>query len=423
LAAKLDESQFISLVRVRFTSPVLVGDCAELLLLDIKDTGCSLQIEVEGTIACRTEIKLGSLAACPPPFEIGDTDPVLPAAPVLLELEEIPSQKGQVRFACLEQDISKTFPTICAKWTPSRVQSVLATTTLVGMVCPGLNSLFAGLSLSACEDGNETGALSYAVQSVDERFRLTKMKVAGPGLFGIVDAFVRLPPTAQLGAKELAGHFAPQEFAGTVVLVVGGSRGLGELTAKLLASAGAEVIVTYARGKDDAERVASEIISAGWKCRVIPYDVTSPAEPQLADLVGRVTHLYYFATPAIFRKQAEIFSLSRYEEFSAYYVTGFYNLIHALSAKGSQKLAAYYPSSIAVENRPREMTEYAMAKMAGEVLCADLNSFSPNVRVVVSRLPRVKTDQTATPMPVESADPVEVMLDAIRKTQLLATTS
>ncbi len=58
-----------------------------------------------------------------------------------------------------------------------------------------------------------------------------------------------------------------------------------------------------------------------------------------------------------------------------------------------------------------------MAKTAGEVLCAGLNAHWPNIRIVVNRIPRVLTDQTASLMQVESADPLEVILPIIRQVQ------
>lgn len=51
---------------------------------------------------------------------------------------------------------------------------------------------------------------------------------------------------------------------GKIALVTGGSRGIGEACAKLLAAYGAHVIVT-SRKQDELDRVAGEIISAGGK--------------------------------------------------------------------------------------------------------------------------------------------------------------
>ena len=61
------------------------------------------------------------------------------------------------------------------------------------------------------------------------------------------------------------------------------------------------------------------------------------------------------------------------------------------------------------------MTEYAMAKIAGETMCEDIDRHMPGVGVSIFRLPRLLTDQTATVTPVET-DPVEqIMLEALEK--------
>ena len=65
------------------------------------------------------------------------------------------------------------------------------------------------------------------------------------------------------------------------------------------------------------------------------------------------------------------------------------------------------------------MTEYSMAKAAGEVLCADINQSMSTAHVTVSRLPRLPTDQTATITQVDEADPVATMLPIVREVQSL----
>ena len=63
------------------------------------------------------------------------------------------------------------------------------------------------------------------------------------------------------------------------------------------------------------------------------------------------------------------------------------------------------------------MTEYSMAKAAGEVLCADMNASMAPLRVVVKRLPRLPTDQTASNTAAEAAKPIDTMLPIIREVQ------
>jgi len=63
------------------------------------------------------------------------------------------------------------------------------------------------------------------------------------------------------------------------------------------------------------------------------------------------------------------------------------------------------------------MAEYSMAKMAGEILCSYINRAHGRIHVIMDRLPRLLTDQTATLPPVKNADPLEIMLPIIRKVQ------
>jgi NAD(P)-dependent dehydrogenase (short-subunit alcohol dehydrogenase family) len=82
-------------------------------------------------------------------------------------------------------------------------------------------------------------------------------------------------------------------------LIIGGSRGVGELTAKILAAGGAQVVITYATGRHDAEAVAHEINAWGGTCEVLEYNVLKPPGDQLSKLKHILSHLYYFATPRI----------------------------------------------------------------------------------------------------------------------------
>ena len=98
------------------------------------------------------------------------------------------------------------------------------------------------------------------------------MAIEGGGLVGSIKAAARTPPAPQASSSELSGEVDPGEFAGSTALVVGGSRGLGEVTAKLLAAGGAQVIITYRVGSAEAEAVAQDIRAAGGRCETLAYD-------------------------------------------------------------------------------------------------------------------------------------------------------
>jgi len=76
-----------------------------------------------------------------------------------------------------------------------------------------------------------------------------------------------------------------ERLDGTVALVTGASSGIGEATARALASAGAAVAVV-ARRKDRLDKLAADIESAGGKALAIEADVTD--RKQATDVVNQV---------------------------------------------------------------------------------------------------------------------------------------
>jgi NAD(P)-dependent dehydrogenase (short-subunit alcohol dehydrogenase family) len=242
------------------------------------------------------------------------------------------------------------------------------------------------------------------------------MDVAAPGVKGQIKAFLRPKHHRQAAFTDVCRQVEPEEFSGQRALIVGGSRGLGEVTAKLLAAGGAAVILTYYHGEKDARRIVEEIVSHGAKADCLPLNVLEPSQGLPDRIANRINplYLYYFATPYIFGTAKGRFSPQRFKSFSEYYVTGFLRTVQALAdpATGLQKV--FYPSSAAIEQLPLDMGEYAAAKMAGEILCDFLKKAHPELAIHKPRLPRVATDQTVSLLPVNNQEPVPVLLGHLR---------
>jgi nucleoside-diphosphate-sugar epimerase len=151
------------------------------------------------------------------------------------------------------------------------------------------------------------------------------------------------------------------------------------------------------------------------------FDVVADDVRLLAEAAARagVTHLYYYATPRIFARRREPFDDELFARFAAFYVAAFARICAAVRG-AVPSLDVFYPSSTAVEESVPELTEYAAAKAAGESLCRQLDRPADGLRIVVRRLPRVMTDQTASIIEARALDPFDAVLPIVREMQRLA---
>ncbi len=331
-----------------------------------------------------------------------------------LLLSEAANASGSLQLYINLEMYTLLFPHL-AKLMPSlQIAQLLATTRLVGMECPGLHSMFSSLALAFGKETHQASILTYQIIKLDKRFGLVLMKITSQKMTGTITAIFRPPPQKQIGFKELRERVNGNEFSNQNALVVGGSRGLGEVTAKLLSMGGAKVKITYHQGVEDAHRVVNEIISGGGFAENVPFDVLDNSM-NIADRLGNgwvPTHLYYFATPFIASGRKRTFSASLFQNFCNYYVIGFQRIVEQLVAFGLKKVL--YPSSVFVNDLPSNMGEYAAAKMAGEVLCTFLENTQQGLIIYKPRLPKMATDQTVRLTPADTRDPVLIILEHLR---------
>ena len=406
-----------SKLMVKFLKPMYVEDSTTIVKTENAHAQLQIQARIDGTATTDMRLTLGDYGGLRPTSSLfgGSDDPTCRD----LSVGELAGRSGTVWPTTTPEQIMTAFPHAAGWLGVEQVAALLCLSQLVGMECPGLHSLLSGFAIEFSAEPSPP-SLQYLVASIDQRFRLLKMDVAGLGIRGRVEAFARHPPVPQVGMEEVSSVVDRNEFAGQHALVVGGSRGLGEVTAKLLAAGGAHPIITYAVGKEDAERIVDEIKRWGGDCDSMEYDVRAPPSIQLESLTTPVPYFYYYATPQIFRRRTKRFDSAILDDFLAFYVRGFYDLCLALRTSFEQGCSAFYPSSVALEERPRDMTEYAMAKAAAEILCSDLVRGWSGMHIHLARLPRLLTDQTATLAPtVDPPNPVEVLLPVVRAVQAI----
>lgn len=326
---------------------------------------------------------------------------------------------GQVQLRLEPSLFSSLFPALPIEANAAWIADLLATTRIVGMEYPGLHSIFSGLKLRL-RDRSGTGSpqsMTFAVEKTDPRFRLARLGIVGCAMEGTIDTFFRPAALEQPSLRSLLNIVGPKEFAAQKALVVGGSRGLGEVVAKTLLAGRAEVAITYALGEMEAKRIEADAASAGRRCTTRKLDLSHALGSDDQRWLGACgfTHLYYFASPHIQRNTGS-WSPNLFAQFSRIYVHGLAEVFGALvgtRSVASTPLRVFYPSSVFLDTHESGFAEYCAAKSAGEELLCHL---APANKAVVDcpRLPRLRTDQTSALIDAHLQDPAPVMLALVR---------
>lgn len=401
-------------VRAQFHRFIPLDRDVRLRATSLDDGGLRAELVLDGLVA--TTLVLAPAMGAPGG---GDWDS-LPAKPLgatpltPVEFDGLQGWSPPPDGAAQARDL---FPLLCDWAGAERVAAVAQLSAIVGMVCPGLHSIFSELSIRLIDTPPRRPGVGYRARLPDPRFGRVHLAIAGAGLEGEIRAMIRPAPIAPPSMSDLAPRVSPGEFADRRALIIGGSRGLGAVTAKLLAAGGAEVVLTYATGIAEASEVVADIGSraGAGAARGRGCDMREPFDAGFAAELAACTHLYYFATPHITRQATTLFSPATFAEFSRIYIERFYDLCRlALDARSDLPLSVFYPSTVAIDDRPKGMAEYAMSKAAGEQLCQELARATPSLSITAPRLPRTLTDQTASPLPVRAQDPVDVMLPLLR---------
>jgi len=290
-----------------------------------------------------------------------------------------------------------------------QLAEIVSFSRIVGMHAPGLNSIFSELQINS-DVVEKKDNIFFKVQSIDERFNIVNIESNGPSFNASLKTFYRPVLVKQKTIKQMKDNLNKEEFIDFRALIIGGSRGLGEFTAKSLGYGGAKLMITYAKGKNDVTNVSKDIKkynkSVSLHCldvmnfQDVDYEILKKFDP---------THVFYFATPFIFIGVKNKFCRIKYDKFKRYYVDAFQVIVEILSKNNTQKKHFFYPSSVAIDEQPNDMLEYTLAKKNGELLCSELEKKYPQIKIYKPRLPRLETDQTVSLSSVKNEDPVAIL--------------
>ncbi len=415
--AGIAQASQITSVSAVFAASVLTGQAVEL---SAARDASGARLRVVGSSGGRTaftlKLGLGEEASAAEWLDAALEPPAAPYEPAFPETGALAALTSCVPSGLQRAQFGKLFGHLIgvAACLPLAAD-LMATTRIVGMRCPGLHSIYSEFKLERLATAEPASApmMGYSIVRSDARFRRVSIAVQGPCLQGTLEAFFRAPPVAQPSLGQVQTVVPSGCFSGQRALVVGGSRGLGELVSKILLAGGAEVTLSYAQGRLDAQRICAEATQAGAKCQALHIDASIALSDELSRQLASegFSHLYYFATPAIGKSPGGVFSQELFERYCSLYVTGFAQLVRALATPARSQgapLAVWCPSTVFLDTPEKGFAEYCAAKAAAETLCDHL-ALHAHVRVARPRLPRLLTDQNSSFLGSDAADPLPVM--------------
>ena len=249
-----------TLLQAIFNRPVRLGEPVQVSIDSAENGQARLKVYGATGTCVNIRLRIDPLSAAPESYNaIKDSVPPV-QEPRNLGAGDIASAGGEIQLYLPISEIKVQFPHIFKLLSVQQVAVLLATTRLVGMECPGERSLFSELVLDFNPPDSQAQKINYKVSAFDARFSIATIDLNG-AVKGRVKAFLRPDPVEQASFGAVKNMVARGEFDCQRALVVGGSRGLGEVTAKILAAGGGNALVTYRQGIKEAEDVAHQINS------------------------------------------------------------------------------------------------------------------------------------------------------------------
>lgn len=413
-----DEPRSIAKLKVSFANAIYLDKECTLTLVESSSQNAKFKLTGEyGSKLMTLQLQWQEGAAAHESCVI--ERPASSSLPNDLTLQDTDARQGTLSREIQCDLLEEMFPRFQKTIGSLLATELAALTRLVGMECPGLQSIFSGFELTLREQqATDQSNVEYVVTKADARISRIAMETESSHYMGTIECFYRPRPEKQLSYSAAKLLVEPGECDTQVAWIIGGTRGIGEVTAKAICAAGGRCIVTYYKGRDDAERLVAEMTAEGGDAVAMPFDHASPAAGVKALEEAGVTPnaIYYFASPKIFVQKGVQYEHALFEQFSHAYLQGIAGIHQACrDSFGPQPLVIFHPSSSAIDQPVKGLAEYSAAKAAAEIMLEHMQKFDKALTVVESRLPRIATDQTMTltPFPAEKAE--TVMLPLIRQ--------
>ena len=325
-----------------------------------------------------------------------------------------------ISISLSKEMILNKYPFICNSVGLEIVSNIVGLSRLVGMECPGLNSLFVGFSIDFHHrNAVETNKIFWSVNKYYGNQVPINISVKSSIMTGIVQAFIRPSPILQLPFLEISKFTKNSiNLNNTFSIIIGGSRGLGEVTSKIIASYGGNVIITYNTGENDAIKICNDINTNSSSNFAIALHLNIENPELLLDYITKnklqINSIYYFASPKIKGLNSIELDKELLNLYNSFYSIYFSRLLRILEQYiFDNEINIFYPSTIFIDQGKENLKEYILAKKNAEGYIELINDKLKNLNIVIDRLDMLNTDQNNSVLTVKTKDPVIVMNDVV----------
>jgi FkbH-like protein len=258
---------------------------------------------------------------------------------------------------------------------------------IVGMHLPGLNSIFTSFKITYNKDNINKNVINYQLNN----FNNSILNLTINGIYdGEINAVLRPERIKQLSIKNI--QMTGTEFNNINALVLGGSRGIGELTTKILIAGGASVTFTYNNGITESKDLIDEInsVSIEKKCKSFKFNLLT--DELDINILKKYDIIFYYITPKILPTD-NILNTELLHKFNTFYNEKYYNLLLKLS-NINKEFQVFIPSTVFIDEYNTHFKEYIFSKSLSEYISKYIENNFKNIKINKIRLKKMNTDQT-----------------------------
>tara|TARA_Y100001970_G_C14248961_1_gene870360 strand:+ start:881 stop:2284 length:1404 start_codon:yes stop_codon:yes gene_type:complete len=288
-------------------------------------------------------------------------------------------------------NIPKKFSKVLRIINKAQIQEIISISFFVGMICPGKYSLISVIDINLCHNGKIYKDIFYKVKKKDNRINRFEIQFSN-NIFGKVFAYsYKIPLQKKMSFfknKVKKNIFLNKKNS----LIIGGSRGLGEDTSKILAASGSNVTLTYLIGKLDAKKIKKEIeFHTNINCKILKLDILKNSFLRKIKKLKKIDFIFYFGTIKITSNKK--FNLELYKKYKKIYCLNFFKMCKMLNKYSTKKIKIFFPSSIFLNEDQKNFNEYVRAKRDSEKIIKKINKNLKKIKVTSVRLPVMNTSQ------------------------------